>query len=132
MSSPAPSLLRRWLTLLMVGLLALGPFLHSHLGASHDTGFHLDGVHPVHKHAPHDMSAVQTSHEESPALGVAASLPHPEDEVFGLLGFALLAAVLPLLSPCRQLLPRPHCWLAPASQLYQAGLPPPCQAPPIA
>ena len=47
MNCAAPSLLRRWLTLLMVGLLALGPFLHSHFGTSHDTGFHLDGVHAV-------------------------------------------------------------------------------------
>ena len=132
MNTLAPSLLRRWLTLVMVGLLALGPFLHSHFGASHDTGFHLDGVHAVHASAPADVSAVQTSDDESPALGVAASLPSPEDKALGLLGLALLVAVLPLLPRRRLPLPRAQRTLAPACSLYRAGLPPPCLAPPAA
>jgi len=116
----------------MVGLLALGPFLHSHFGISHDTGFHLDGVHAVHTQAPAGMSAMQASDEESPALGVAASLPHPEDEALGLLSLALLVAVL-LLPPRHRLhLPRARRTLAPTGRLYRAGLPPPCLAPPAA
>lgn len=130
MNCAAPSLLRRWLTLLMVGLLALGPFLHSHFGTSHDTGFHLDGVHALHDPAPAGVSAMQASEEESPALGVAASLPQPEDEGLGLIGLALLMAVLPQLAQRRLPLPRTHCTPAPSCALYRAGLPPPCLAPP--
>lgn len=132
MNALAPRLLRRWLTLLMVGLLALGPFLHSHFGASHDTGFHLDGIHAVHTHAAPDLSALQTGDEESPALGVAASLPQPEDEGLTLPGMALLLVLLPLLLqrslPVTRARPRP----APLPALYRAGLPPPCLAPPAA
>lgn len=116
----------------MVGLLALGPFLHSHFGASHDTGFHLDGVHAVHATGPADVSALQTSDDESPALGVAASLPSPEDKALSLLGLALLMAVLPLLPQRQAPLPRARRALAPTCSLYRAGLPPPCLAPPVA
>ena len=132
MNTPILSLLRRWLTLLMVGLLALGPFLHIHVGVSHESGFHLDGMHAVHDTVPAGTSAMQASDDESPALGVAASLPHPEDEALGLLGMALLVTMLPLLPrrrlplPCAQRNPAPTC------SRYRAGLPPPCLAPPAA
>ena len=132
MNALAPRLLRRWLTLLMVGLLAFGPFLHSHFGVSHDTGFHLDGVHAVHDAAPAGLSALQAGDEESPALGVAASLPQPVDEALGLLLLALLVAVLPLLARSRLPLPRTRRTLARVCSLYRAGLPPPCLAPPAA
>ena len=132
MNTPSPSPLRRWLTLLMVGLLALGPFLHSHFGASHDTGFHLDGVHAVHASVPADMRAMQASDDESPALGVAASLPHPEDEGWGLLGLAMLVAVLALPVQRRWPLPRARRILRPLDRLYRPGLPPPGLAPPAA
>jgi len=104
---PAPSLLRHWLTLLLAGLLALGPFLHGHVGASHQTGFHLDGVHAVQTSHPTGVFTFQTPDDESPALGVAASLPHPEDEGLPDLALALLMAVLPLLPLLRQVLPHP-------------------------
>ena len=132
MNSPAPSLLRRWLTLLLVGLLALGPFLHSHFGASHDTGFHLDGVHAVHAADSTGMNLTQAGDEESPALGVSASLPHPEDDGQSGLLLALLLVVLPLLPVLGQGLP---CWRHPRKHqptLYGAGLPPPSLAPPAA
>ena len=132
MNSPSPSLLRRWLTLLMIGLLALGPFLHSHFGASHDTGFHLDGVHAVHASAPADMHAMQASDDESPALGVAASLPQPEEKALSLLDLAMLVAVLPLPAQRRLPLPRARRTLRPVGRLYRAGLPPPGLAPPAA
>lgn len=132
MNFPVPSLLHRCLTLLLAGLLALGPFLHGHFGVSHDTGFHLDGVHAVHAHAATSMSTMQTSDEESPALGVATSLPHPEDDGLVLLALALLTAVLSLLMPLqRASVPRPDRTRAPARPLYRAGLPPPCLAPPF-
>jgi hypothetical protein len=127
---PVPSLLRRWLTLLLVGLLALGPFLHGHFGASHDTGFHLDGVHAVHAVSPASITAFQTSDEESPALGVATSLPHSEDEDLPHFAFAVLIVALPLLSQLRIALPRPALARPLAGTLYRAGLPPPCLAPP--
>jgi len=131
MSSQALPLLHRWLTLLFATLLALGPFLHSHFGASHETGFHLDGVHAVHSQAPSTMTVLQATDEDSPALGVAASLPHPEDDGWSSLGLALLIAVLPLLPLLRQALPHPRRVQQhrPATR-YRAGLPPPCLAPP--
>ena len=123
--------LHRCLTLMLVGLLALGPFLHSHFGASHDTGFHLDGVHAVHKDHPSSLTPSQASSEESPALGVDASLRQSEDK--GWTDLALLLAVLPLL-PLLQLqrlpLPRAARIHHSPSTRYRAGLPPPCLAPP--
>ena len=127
----APSLLYRCLTLLLAGLLALGPFLHGHFGASHDTGFHLDGVHAVHVQSPVGMSMVQTGAEESPALGVGSSLPHPEDDGLVLLAVVLLASLLSLCMPTRrQSPPRPERMAPWARTCYRPGLPPPCLAPP--
>ena len=100
MNTPAQPLLHRWLALLLAGLLALGPFLHSHFGASHDTGFHLDGVHAVHAQPDTAAHATQAQDEESPALGVATSLPHPEDEGQPHLALALLTVILPLAPLC--------------------------------
>ena len=130
MTPQALPLLHRWLTLLLAMLLALGPFLHSHFGASHETGFHLDGVHAVHSNAPGTMTALQNSDEDSLALGVAASLPQPEDEGRLALGFALLMVVLPLLPLLRQVLPRALRALHQRATRYRAGLPPPGLAPP--
>lgn len=136
MNTLAPSplhLLRRWLTLLLAVLLAMGPFLHGHFGASHETGFHIDGMHAVHN-GPADAAlapaSLHTSDEESLALGVATSLPHSEDEGLPLLALVLLLAALPLLPALRQLLPRAPHRHRPRGSLYRAGLPPPCLAPP--
>lgn len=134
MNFRAPCLLRRCLTLLLAGLLALGPFLHGHFGASHDTGFHLDGVHAVHAAQVTDLpglSALQSPDQESPALGVANSLPHSDDKSLPDLAWTLLLmAVLPLL--LHRSLPRPGWAGPPAGPWYRAGLPPPCLAPPAA
>jgi hypothetical protein len=136
MNSRAPCLLRRCLTLLLAGLLALGPFLHGHFGASHDTGFHLDGVHAVHAAqvaALPGLSALQSPDEESPALGVANTLPHSDDKSLPDLAWVLLLmAVLPLLPLLQRALPHPGWARAPSGPLYRAGLPPPCLAPPAA
>ena len=134
MNCPAPShhtRWSRWLTLLVVGLLALGPFLHGHIGASHDTGFHLDGVHAVHAHPPEISSAMSAEPEESPALGVATSLPQPQDQGLVLLGMAwLLVGAWAL--PRRRLPHRPwaNAGLTGPSAVYRPGLPPPSLAPP--
>ena len=132
MNTSAHPLLHRWLTLLLVGLLALGPFLHSHVGASHDTGFHLDGVHAVHAQHDTTVHASSVNEEESPALGVSASLPHPEDEGLPDLAWALLLALLPMLPLQRLPLPRSSSADHTPSTLYRPGLPPPGLAPPAA
>jgi len=124
-----PFLLRRCMTLLLAGLLSLGPFLHSHFGASHNTGFHLDGVHAVHAVHP-TVSSAQSPDDESPALGVATSMPHSEDDGLPILALALLMAVLPLVSTRPLALPKPHRVPIRASAIYRAGLPPPPLAPP--
>lgn len=131
MNALAPRLLRRWLTLLMVGLLAFGPFLHSHFGVSHDTGFHLDGVHAVHAIDATGLDGTLASEEETPALGVSASLPHPEDDGQPGLPLALLL-VLPLLALRRQGLPRIRGSRSPEPALFGEGSPPPSLAPPLA
>ena len=132
MNSLVPSLLRRWLILLMVGLLGLGPFLHSHFGASHDTGFHLDGVHAVHAAGEADPGTLLASEEESPALGVSASLPQPEDDRPSdpLLALWLVVPLRPALVPAA--LPRSERIPSLHQAIYRKGLPPPALAPPIA
>lgn len=132
----APSPQRRWLTLWLAAwlslLLAMGPFLHGHFGVSHETGFHMDGVHTAHPLPPADTFAVaklSANDEESLALGVATSLPH-SDEDLPLPALALLLAVLPLLPPRLQPLSRPERRRHPQGTLYRAGLPPPGLAPP--
>ena len=131
MTTRTHSHLRRWLTLLLAGLLALGPFLHSHFGISHDTGFHLDGVHALHAGHASAADAVQMPDDESPALGVGTSLPHSEDDPLLDLAPVLLLAVLPLLLMAQRLQPpvQTHTAMLPR---YANGLPPPALAPPAA
>lgn len=130
MTPQALPVLHRWLTLLLALLLALGPFLHSHFGTSHETGFHIDGVHAVHALAPSAATGMQSTDEDSPALGVATSRPQAENEIAIDPGWALLLLILPLLP----LLPQAQPHSAPAHRRpfrrYRAGLPPPCLAPP--
>ena len=129
-----PSLAHRWLSFGLGLLLALGPFLHSHFGASHERGFHVDGVHAVHASATMGTAAssLQAPDDESPALGVAASLAQTEDE--GWLPLALVLLCVPLLPRLSR--PTRRWRVAPvASALrpcYRAGWPPPCLAPPQA
>ena len=132
MNAPAPSLLHRWLTLLLAGLLALGPFLHGHFGASHETGFHLDGVHATHTPPTAGDCALilQAADDESPALGVAASLPHSENDGLALAALILLLTLLTPALPASRLLSRPTGARVAPRSLYRAGLPPPSLAPP--
>lgn len=125
-------LLQRWLSLLIAGVLTLGPFLHGHVGNSHESGFHLDGVHALHAHDVPSVKQQWAGDEESPALGVAESLPQSADQgLHGLLlGFVLAVLPMLLLSPALCLpAARHHTLLRP---LYRAGLPPPSLAPPVA
>lgn len=68
--------LQRIGALALLALLALGPFLHAHWGQASRGGFHMDGA-VVHQHAVNaDVSVLSADDEhESPAVGVASSLP---------------------------------------------------------
>ena len=101
MNAQPPSLAHRWLSLWLGVLLALGPFLHSHFGASHEQGFHVDGVHAVHA-APAlspELHSVQAPDDESPALGVATSLAQSEEDGLPLFALAWLLAQKPWIVP---------------------------------
>jgi hypothetical protein len=124
------------MVVLLVGLLSIGPFLHSHVGASVVSGFHLDGVHSV---AQPDAAVVDVAlpsfhvnDDESPALGVATSLPNSDQDhlcvgdIGALLAAVLLASLLCL--PRRVRLAWPTTTPA---RTYQAGWPPPALAPPL-
>ena len=124
------------MVVLLMGLLAIGPFLHSHVGASVVSGFHMDGVRSLTQAHTPDASTAMTSFrvndDESPALGVATSLPKPDQDSLCVGDItALLAAVL-----LASLVSGPRCtpptWprVLP-SHTYQAGWPPPALAPPF-
>jgi hypothetical protein len=68
--------LQRIGALALLGLLALGPFLHAHWGQANRGGFHMDGA-VVHHHAASADAPVMGADDEheSPAVGVAGSLP---------------------------------------------------------
>ena len=133
MNAQPPSLAHRWLSLWLGVLLALGPFLHSHFGASHEQGFHVDGVHAVHA-APAlspELHSVQAPDDESPALGVATSLAQSEEDGLPLFALAwLLAPLLPRLAQLSRHWPRLPLG-SPVRPRYRAGWPPPCLAPPL-
>lgn len=115
-------------------LLALGPFLHGHLGTSHVQGFHIDGLaqalHPVSGNAFQQAGANQ---DESPALGVPSSLPKGDDEGSRPLpAAAALLVLLTLLLPRQQTRQaRPSFTLPIPLRRHAAGWPPPALAPPF-
>jgi hypothetical protein len=130
--------IRQGVVIVLMALLALSPFLHGHLGASHVSGFHVDGLdlsHNVSDAATATwVSAHAVSEEESPALGVSVSLPLPQsgDDVhlaMSIVGFWLwlwLAKKL-LAHGVRRTPSRPE----PVPGIYQSGWPPPALAPPL-
>ncbi len=126
-------MLNRGVTAVLIGLLALGPFLHSHLGASHVSGFHVDGMHAVANNDAVDTAySLRAVDDESPALGVATSLPKPDDDGSLLLQAALLlAAVLGLLPRLVLLRIRPSAAEPRPVHAYRDGWPPPALAPPL-
>jgi hypothetical protein len=127
---------RQGVVIVLMALLGLTPFLHGHLGASHVSGFHVDGLDVSHSLATEGLSAQWTVHtatdEESPAMGVAVSLPQPADDAalwVGIAGFLLWAWFV-----CPVQVRR--FWRAPLLRLplprtYQPGWPPPALAPPL-
>ena len=128
--------LSQGMVVLLMGLLSIGPFLHSHVGASVVSGFHLDGVRSVQVNdtagAPAALHSLSVNDDESPALGVATSLPNSDQDhlCIGDIG-SWLAAVLLVRLLC---LPQRARWAWPWATLartYQAGWPPPALAPPV-
>lgn len=115
----------------LIGLLALGPFLHGHFGASHISGFHLDGLHAISHPAEigfsHSLSAAD---DESPALGVATSLTKSDDDGRLLQAALPLAFVLGLLPHQSSLRIGPAAADLQAVHAYRDGWPPPALAPP--
>ena len=120
---------------LLLGLLAIGPFLHSHLGASVVSGFHMDGLHSVVQadtaNTGQVLSSIGVNDDESPALGVAASLPNADQDSLcvGDIVAWLLATLL--VSLVRLPKGKHPAWLGVVPpHTYQAGWPPPALAPP--
>jgi hypothetical protein len=133
---PDPHRATHWLLAVLCGLLALGPFLHAHLGFSKVTGFHVAGYNSLVN--PHGLAASHPQAEapelfdaESPAVGVSASLirlafdiPCPD----GLSLQTLLAVIAVAGVLCARMRP-PHVGTnRPARP--RPGLPPPALAPP--
>jgi len=124
------------MVVLLMGLLSIGPFLHSHVGASVVSGFHMDGVRSLTQAHTPDASTALTSFrvndDESPALGVATSLPKSDQDSLCVGDItSLLAAVLLTCLVCPPLRTRlVWPWVLP-SHTYQAGWPPPALAPPF-
>ena len=127
-----------WLISLLMGLLALGPFLHAHYGGSAATGFHVNGLQAVAIAPASGLSSDSPmlslpTEQESPAAGVVTTLPRSETDAFTpdtpsvvMLSLIVLGLLPALLSAW------PWNPAAPAviNRLFQAGCPPPAHAPP--
>jgi uncharacterized transporter YbjL len=132
--------IRQGVVIVLMALLALAPFLHGHLGASHVSGFHVDGLDLSHSaqgaealtEAPALVSAHAASEEESPALGVSVSLPQTGDDVqlaTAIVGFLLWVWLAEKVLAHR--VRRMPSWPASAPSIYPPGWPPPALAPPL-
>jgi len=131
MSARDLSRTHRWLAGLLACVLALAPFLHGHIGISHESGFHIDGLHAVH-HPGHDVQpSLQAPDDESPALGVTTVRPPSEDgaTLWWPIALLLVLPLLPLLPQGQAPTARPRVG---GRALYRVGLPPPSLAPPMA
>ena len=125
---------------LLMGLLAIGPFLHAHYGPSMATGFHVNGLQAAaitsHAGTPTDSPMLSLpTEQESPAVGVVTSLPRFEADTFSadttpvlLLSFLIQSVTLRLSNTW------PWTPAAPPgiARIFQAGFPPPAHAPPTA
>jgi hypothetical protein len=124
----------------MMGLLALGPFLHAHYGATLATGFHVNGLQAV-AITPDAGTATDSpmlslpTEQESPAVGVVTSLPRFEADTFSADTRPVLLLSL-LIQNVLQRLPSAWPWTPAAppaiARIFQAGFPPPAHAPPTA
>jgi len=127
-----------WLISLLMGLLALGPFLHAHYGATRATGFHVNGMQAIAQTQIQDLGSDSPmlsppTEQESPAVGVVASLPRFEaDSVTPDVTPVLLLSFL--IQCALQRLPSTWPWTPAAApsrvRNFQAGFPPPAHAPP--
>jgi hypothetical protein len=138
-----------WLAALLMGLLALGPFLHAHYGQSQATGFHINGLQtasgtsallPAHQGFASAVSAERPwlsapTEQESPAVSVVTSLPRFEEgDSFSADTLEVLLVSFFVLSVLRRL---PRIWPGVRTVnpfvacAFQAGFPPPAHAPPL-
>jgi len=124
-----------YVALALVALLAIGPFLHAHYGASQVTGLHVAGVGSVVAMAESasNTSFSQDDEPESAALGVETSYARQaaldvEDQPSGVLMLTVfvLAALIQCVASCLRT-PSP---LRAGRLSYRAGLPPLPHAPP--
>ena len=120
----------------LVALLAIGPFLHAHYGASKVTGLHVDGVTSVVTSAEPALVVVsfsQDDEQESAAVGVETSYARQinldvQDEPSGVL--ILLAFVMAtLMHSVVSRVPKPAAQRA-VRHAFAAGWPPLSHAPP--
>ena len=120
----------------LVALLAIGPFLHAHYGASQITGLHVAGVSAVGPAASGSDQAYfsQSEEPESAAIGVETSYArdsvldvHEQPQMALLLTLVVCAALVALVSvgaPKRQVQPR-------GRTSFIAGFPALPHAPPV-
>lgn len=124
------SLPRAWLAWLLISLLAIAPYLHGHMGASSESGLHINGLHALHlpDASSPQATALASTDEESLAVSVSASLPHGDADPAAWLAcvFTLVMRLQPRAGP---ILPRPGLH-GHSHTLYALGWPPPCLAPP--
>jgi len=130
-----------WLAILLMGLLALGPFLHAHYGHSQATGFHINGLETaaLASHltdaADHPPAVSMPIEPESPAVGVVTSLPRFEkSELFSTDTLEILLLSFFLLNVFNRL-PRIWQWVPTFNPIvactFKAGFRPPALAPPF-
>ena len=126
-----------------MGVLALGPFLHAHYGHMQVTGFLVNGLESMSLATPNSAPSDQRSftlpvEPESPAVGVATSLPRfeeiethgdaqPDHPGVNLLGFFDFRPLNLVVSPLAWLPVFRGQWAG----SFQAGSPPPAHAPPL-
>ena len=117
----------------LLALLALGPFLHAHLGQARLSGFHLDGV-QLHDHSVHADHPVLSAEDESetPAVGVAGSLPRVSEKTVSATDLVCwLTALVWMVLPWPWARPAaPSVRASQARRTYRRGAPPPALAPP--
>ena len=124
------------MALALVALLAIGPFLHAHYGASQVTGLHVAGVGSVVAMSEPELSTTsfsQDDEQESAALGVETSYSRQaaldvEDQPQGVLILTVfvLAALIQRVASCLRIASPYRAGRIP----YRAGFPPLPHAPP--
>lgn len=122
--------------LLLIALLAMGPFLHAHFGASRVTGLHVAGVASSVTHMPAVAGLASLSQDDEPesaALGVETSYARQlvldvQDEPQT--GWVFTLFVLAVWVSCQALIGRQPYLRRQARPSLWAGMPPPAHAPP--